>query len=75
MPKRTTLTINLSVNVGPLQICPQGKYFDLNSPKDSFQPLYLDGTTGFTLHGVVGGDTSRRSVSLVGDMDGDGTFS
>jgi hypothetical protein len=38
----------------------------------SFELSSLDGTNGFTINGIDGGDSSGFSVSGAGDVNGDG---
>jgi len=66
------LAIQVACSSGSDVTCNLGEYFCMSCPEGSYQPSYLDGTTGFHIKGAENGAKAGHSVASAGDFDGDG---
>ena len=66
------LAIQVACSSGSDATCNLGEYFCMSCPEGSYQPSYLDGTTGFHIKGAENGAKAGHSVASAGDFDGDG---
>lgn len=66
------LAIQVACSSGSDVTCNLGEYFCMSCPEGSYQPSYLDGTTGFHIKGAENGAKAGHSVASAGDFNGDG---